>query len=1203
VASVHGWGRAPRAAGVRPVAAAVPSERVTYCYSCGRPNPIEAHACGNCRALLTLTENAHVFGRAYVLNHLAELVAAGALDEESAARVRGAVLASVGASPPGAATAGPAPAPFERAPIERAAIEVAPQQGASEPTDVPPAAPVHVAPAGPGLFSPERAPSLLLYVGAFLIVVSALIFVNVSGEQISDAAKLVLMLVGTTAFLVAGLVCHRVPRVVEAGRTFLFIGALLTPLDFAAYYVLIAHASPLTTPEMWVVGSLASATLYAILSLTSFGRVYAYLFFVAGLSALAAIDVRLDARDGWAFVPFVLFAIALELSDRIGPERLATLSEPLALPSRALAATAVAAGAVTSVGPAPSRWALTAVFAVGTLYYGIRASAEVEWERWLVVIGPGAIAAAAVYDIGGVAQTYGFVSGVLAIAYALAADSAGLGTPVPVPDWVMRRARVLSWIAVGGAILPATSYWRAPLVGALVNLTMAALLGVIVVARARGLPAKSTPSQTDLGGHVLVGALAVHLGVLFAGLSFGFIKGGLSPFTGLSPRELAILFAPLAAALAVVTDVARVRAAALEASLALAALTSAFAVVVFAYDDPRLETVLATLATAGVVAAAYRSRRPLGLWIAAAFGAAALVGFDRWITPPAEWRPLALAAIALARFIPAYVRGGADDFSRVSREMGLLTAAVAVVVGLGDAVEHSSRMTEVASWLTTVPAVLVLGSLGVVEGLHRRMERVVLIATTAFLAAVLMLVARFRPDALEAYGWPTAIYLAAVASGVARFASDPLRAALLVPAQVAAAVVLMGSSFVVMPARGDVGRAALVMGEALVVIRYAAGRASTPLAATALAFLGLMLYRSSEAPLVLESVSAIFGAVAIAFALSVPRWVPWRLPPGWLDITELAGALMVVVPPLVRATVGASDALDQGLTVLAAGLSIALLGIWGGRRVLLSTALGALAVVGVLALRDAARAELYVAATGVALLALAFAVPRVIPRRLPIQFEWLTEATAVGLILSGALFRTFRDGGDAPSRALAESFVLVALGVFAARPALAVAALATVGLEGLWIIADPRAREFHGIVAGAYLIAVGLGAFRYARDRTDARVLLAMETGGAFLFIVPTLVAGWDAAFFPRTVMVFIEIFVVLAVGIVFHRRWLAAGALAALGLETIRGAIDIVNRLPNWALFGASGAVLLSIGFVLLLKRDAWNAWSRSMFKWWARL
>jgi hypothetical protein len=210
---------------------------------------------------------------------------------------------------------------------------------------------------------------------------------------------------------------------------------------------------------------------------------------------------------------------------------------------------------------------------------------------------------------------------------------------------------------------------------------------------------------------------------------------------------------------------------------------------------------------------------------------------------------------------------------------------------------------------------------------------------------------------------------------------------------------------------------------------------------------------------------------------------------------------------------------------------------------------------------------------------------------------------AVGLILSGALLRTFRDGADAPSRALAESLTLVALGVIAARPGLTAAALATVGVEAVWIVGDPRAREFHGIVAGAYLMAVALGAVRYLRDRIDARVLFAMEIGGAFLFIGPTLVAGWGAEFFPQTVMVFVEIFLVMGVGIVLHRRWLVAGALGALGLETIRGAIDAANRLPNWALFGASGAILLSVGFILLLKRDAWNAWSRSMFKWWARL
>jgi hypothetical protein len=990
--------------------------------------------------------------------------------------------------------------------------------------------------------------------------------------------------------------------VLEAGRTFLLIGAVVTPIDFAAYYVLITRASPLTAPEMWILGSVVSALLYAALALRSFGRVYAGLFFLATLSALAALDVRVDAQAGWAFVPFVVLAVLLQLAADAKNDRLARVSEPLALPSRFLAAVAALEGVVLSVGTSTSGWALTATVAASAAYYAIRARAGVDWERWLVVVGPGATAAAAVHDVHGAVQTYGFVFASLAIAYGVAGDIAGLGAPVRVAAWVARRCRVVSLVAVAGAMLPVPSYWRAPLVGTLVNLAMAAFLAVVAVARARRAPGIGGAAKIDLGGHVLAGALALHLGVLFAGLSSGVLTGGIGLFSGMSPRDLAILFAPVAAALAISAAAARARAAALEASAALAALISAALVVVLAYGDPPLATLFGALACAGAVAGALRSGRPRGLWIAAAFGATALMGLSRWTGSPAEWRPLSLAAIALALFVPAFIRLRANEFGRVSREIALVTAATAVILGLAAAASHT-RMTDSASWLTTIPALLVFGCLGVVESLDRRSERGVLAATTCFLAVALMLVARFRPDPAEAYSWPTAIYLAAVAWGIARFASDRLRTSLLVPAQVSAAVVLMGSSLLAMPVRGEVTRAALVMGEAVVVLRYAAGRGSTPLATTALGFLAAMLYLASISPLLLETTSAVFGAVLIGLALAVPRLVPWKLSTRWLEATEIAGALLVAVPPLARASSGASDALDHGVTVLAAGWVIAALAVWGGRRALLSAALGALALAGLLALRDTVRTEPYVAGAGVALLALAFASPRFLPRRLPIRFEWLMESVAVVLIVSGALARTFRDGGDAPSRAIAESLTLVALGVIAARPALTVAALAAVGVLATWIVGDPRAREFHGIVAGAYLMAVAFGAIRYAHRRIDSRVLLAMETGGAFLFIVPTLVAGWGAAFFPQTVMVFVEIFLVMGIGIVLHRRWLVAAALAALGLETIRGAIDAANRLPNWALFGATGAILLSVGFVLLLKREEWNAWSRSMFRWWSRL
>ena len=102
---------------------------------------------------------------------------------------------------------------------------------------------------------------------------------------------------------------------------------------------------------------------------------------------------------------------------------------------------------------------------------------------------------------------------------------------------------------------------------------------------------------------------------------------------------------------------------------------------------------------------------------------------------------------------------------------------------------------------------------------------------------------------------------------------------------------------------------------------------------------------------------------------------------------------------------------------------------------------------------------------------------------------------------------------------------------------------------------------------------------------------------------MPPLLASWNEPFVPGTLIVFMEIALLIGVGVVLRRRWLVAAALAALGLETLRASIDVVNRLPNWALFGGSGAILLTAGFVLLIKREAWNAWSRRAYLWWSGL
>ena len=178
------------------------SDSIVYCYSCGAPQPSSARTCGRCLGLLYLSPNAERFGRAYLLNSLSSLVAQGLLTEDQAERIRRALVPLVaGAAPQPATPQVMTPPPTLATPAARPVTPVAPHEPAAPLIDV------------AGFFTPERAPSLLLYVGAFLIVVAALIFVNVSGRQISDALKLVLLLIGTIGFLAGGLVCHRIPRV------------------------------------------------------------------------------------------------------------------------------------------------------------------------------------------------------------------------------------------------------------------------------------------------------------------------------------------------------------------------------------------------------------------------------------------------------------------------------------------------------------------------------------------------------------------------------------------------------------------------------------------------------------------------------------------------------------------------------------------------------------------------------------------------------------------------------------------------------------------------------------------------------------------------------------------------------------------------------------------------------------------------------
>ena len=1191
---VHGWGK-PRAGTTTDE---LTSNGATYCYGCATPNPPNRAKCASCGAHLALAESGRRFGQVYALNHVEVLLRSGFIDEATAARLRlhyRGALGLTSAPPATAVTQAPREPPPSYLPPEPA--EDATEEVQRRVVSRAPLAPS--APSGPGLFSPERAPSLLLYVGAFLIVVAALIFVNVSGEQISGEVKLSLLIIGTIGFIGVGLFCYRSPRVLEAGTTFLMIGALLLPLDFVAYHVLITGRT-LSGSMIWTLGSFASAGLYATLAASGFGRLYSYLFLPAALSAAAGLESVLAIDDAWIFLPIAFVPLLLTLAGAVLHDvRVQRITSPLERAGGILATITLSMSAAIvpifeTVG-AEDRRVVPVTFVVAAIYYSLRARTGGGLDRWRAALGPAAVIVSIVYLLHGVTQTYGFAFALIAIAYAIAADGLLLGSPVHLPPWLVRACERIALGSAGLAVLPVAAYWTAPFVGAVVDLTMSIGLAAVCVRRA----ATRVPL---LRGLLVASAILLHIGVALLLIGFGVVHAGTRPYTDFVAREVALAFAPLSAFLGAAAWVSRTRLPQVKRDLALIALGSAVTTLVFAYTDPFLATIFGLAVGVAIVGAARAARVPDILWFGAAAFGYALVAADRWLSPPHELRPVALSLVAVGVFAPAALRQWrALAYAPVLRQIGLASAASAMIVGLISLATPLRPEVDPVG-LATVPSVLVYGAIGVADGLLRRSEEEILGSTAFFLVAALMLIARADPAQLEAYTVPVALYLALVAWGLAHWDMAP-RASLEMPVRVAAALALALPTYALSWRDGDATRGIIVLAEGALILAVATWLADVELGWIGVGFLGLMLARGIAAPLVFESATAAFGALVIAVGLAARRTARWRTLARIHEPAELIASLLIVLPPLSRATARGSDALDQGASALAIAVILVAVALWSGRRMLLASGVGAAAAVGVLAIPDSARAEPYVAGAGIALLVLALLVGRVFPARFPASYVSALEVTAAALLLSGAAQRTFVSGGDAATRLAVESIVVSGLGLFFARPAVSYVGAASTALVGIWVIGDVNNRELHATLTGAALILISLYALRYASKVLDPRALLAIEAGGALLFIGPTLIAGWREGFFPRTPMVFLEIFLVFGVGLVLRRRWLIGGALGALGLEAVRALIDVVNRLPNYVLFAASGALLLAIGFVLLLKREAWRDWSQRATAWWTRL
>ena len=256
-----------------------------YCLGCATGNTGKARYCRQCGRELLISPQQRRSGVAFILNELKELRADGTIDESVYDRLRSryheaALLYAEPSAPAAPAAKAEAPSPPAR-----------PKQE------------------GPSWLAEQQA-SLLLFLGAFLIVIASLIFVGQSEETLSSGVKIALLIVYTILFLGAGYFCMRIPRVQQAGIVFFAIGALMVPLNFVVAFG-IAGDEDIDPTLLWLAGSLTSALFYGAVSMLGLNRWYPVPLVAAILSSLAAALVLADAPEAAYPSSFIALAFVL----------------------------------------------------------------------------------------------------------------------------------------------------------------------------------------------------------------------------------------------------------------------------------------------------------------------------------------------------------------------------------------------------------------------------------------------------------------------------------------------------------------------------------------------------------------------------------------------------------------------------------------------------------------------------------------------------------------------------------------------------------------------------------------------------------------------------------------------------------------------------------------------------------------------------
>jgi hypothetical protein len=625
-----------------------------FCLVCGTENARSARFCRQCGKSLTVSPQQRQQGLAFVLNELEALRDGGEMDEDVYLRLRARYLellapsgapAMTPAAPAGLAPAAPPTAPAPTAP------------GAPRPA-------VAAKPEGPGWLAEQQA-NLLLYLGAFLVVIAALVYVGTSGQ--SGAVKMALLAAYTLAFIVAGVVCLRFERVQQAGVVFFAVGALMVPINFVGAYFFFFHGNNIDPTGLWLAGSLVTALFYGAVSMLGMGPWYPVPMVAASFSSLAAALVLADAPPEAYPGSFIALVLALSAPSALPLGRISetfgaigSLAAHAVVPIAVIAALSIAGAASREHQGGielATRWYLPPTVAIAAVFYWTQALwARRAWpnaKQLLTVVALGITGGALVMlvfalDVGH--QWYG--PAVAIVGWLYAAGSAPFG-----PRWSGRQH--LGWMALAAITVSwlffEGRYADFPRQGAGVHFAAAAFyLSAARLVRTDIIfgPALlgEQPGEQPARGRVSAAVAFVYAAGLTLGIGYYFLLASLPAAEGAKASAASWPFFGLSVAIAVIAASMRWWWRDLRLHVYAIAIGMSLFVLLSAVQAEGAVTLLLVLYSALALALALWEQEPLALALPAAYGFAALLAAWRYYRPDDAYLPLTFSAIAAALF-------------------------------------------------------------------------------------------------------------------------------------------------------------------------------------------------------------------------------------------------------------------------------------------------------------------------------------------------------------------------------------------------------------------------------------------------------------------------------------------------------------------------------------------------------------------------